>query len=121
MKASGAALEYLIITKGRPIPVKHFRPNQTKKKGVSASPWRRRRQYPSAFIVESLGEHVFWNTHAWSETRERFNKLERIAGPNVPKELVKDQVAASFETLVSTDLPARIEHEVRAITNGVVS
>lgn len=120
MKASGATLEYLIIAKGGPIPAKHFRPNQTKK-GVSASPWRRRRPYPSAFIVESLGEHVFWNTHAWSETSERFNKLERIAGPNVPKEMVKDHVAAAFEALVSTDLPARLEHEIRVLTDGVVS
>lgn len=46
--------------------------------------------------------------------------IKGIAGPNVPKEMVKDHVAAAFEAPVSTDLPARLEHELLVLTDGVV-
>jgi len=121
VKASALLSSTLSSQKAGLFPPSISGPIRRKKGCQPLSPWRRRRQYPSAFIVESLGEHVFWNTHAWSETSERFNKLERIAGPNVPQEMVKDHVAAAFEALVSTDLPARLEHEIRVLTDGAVS
>lgn len=112
--ASGAVLEFLITSRGGPIPLKHFKARQVGS-GVSAAPWNNRKIYKHAFIVPSLGGHAFW----------RMGKgrlpIKRIAGPNVPKEMVKDQVAAAFNTLVSASLPSRVEHEIRVLTDGVVS
>lgn len=112
VRANNAALEYLIISRGGPIPLKHFKARQTRT-GVSASPWRNRKRYKSGFIVPSLGGHAFWR-----EGKARL-PITRIAGPNVPKEMVKDETAAAFEAIVSTDLPMRVAHEVKRLTGGV--
>ena len=114
VRASNAAMQYLIIAKGGPIPLKHFGARQGAT-GVSAAPWHNRKLYKSAFVVGSLGGHAFWR-----KGKERL-PIERIAGPNVPKEMVKDQVAAAFQAVTASSLPARVEHEVRVLTNGVVS
>lgn len=113
-RASAGLLEYAIISRGGPIPLKHFRARQTKR-GVTASPWRNRKTYKSAFIVASLGGHVFWRKGS------RRLPIERVAGPNVPKELVKTYVHGVFERIVIRELPPRVEHEVRRLTGGVFS
>ena len=114
VRAGGGSLDYLIIARGGPIPLKHFRARQTRK-GVTASPWNNRKTYKSAFIVNSLGGHAFWR-----EGKSRL-PIKRIAGPNVPKEMVKDEVAAAFQSTVASFLAPRVEHEVRVITKGVLS
>lgn len=111
-RANFGALTYEIISSGGPIPLKYFKPNQTRK-GVSAAPWGNRKVYKSAFM-NGLGGHVFWR-----KGKARL-PIERIAGPNVPKELVKDQSAAAF-LAVSAELPARLAHEIRVLTKGIVS
>jgi len=65
--------------------------------------------------VPSLRGDAFWRKDSGHLP------IKGIAGPNVPKEMVKDHVAAAFEALVSTDLPARLKHEIRVLTDGVVS
>ena len=50
VRANNAALEYLIVSRGGPIPLKHFGAYQTRK-GVSAAPWRNRKIYRGAFIL----------------------------------------------------------------------
>jgi hypothetical protein len=113
-RAFGSNLEFQIIAKGGPIPLKYFKARQGAG-GVSASPWNHRKLYHHAFIVPSLRGNAFWRKGSGHLP------IKGIAGPNVPKEMVKDAVAAAFEALVSTDLPSRVEHEVRVLTNGVVS
>lgn len=113
-RANSGLLEYQIICRGGPIPLKHFGANQTRK-GVSAAPWKNRKVYKSAFIVGSAGGHVFWRTG-----RARL-PIERVAGPNVPKEMAKDATAAAFQATVAGSLPARVAHEIRVLTDGVVS
>lgn len=112
-RANYGRLEYAIIAAGGPIPLKYFRPNQTAR-GVSAAPWGNRKVYKSAFMGGSMGGHVFWR-----KGKERL-PIERIAGPNVPKELVKDQSAAAF-IATAAEFPPRVAHEIRVLTNGVVS
>ena len=102
------------MAKGGPIPLKYFRARQGAG-GVSASPSNQRKLYHHAFIVPSLHGNAFWRKGSGHLP------IKGIAGPNVPKEMVKDHVAAAFEALVSADLPACVAHEIRAITNGVVS
>lgn len=113
IRANYSRLEFKIVSTGGVIPLKHFRPLQTKK-GVSAAPWGKRRLYPHSFISARLGGHVFWR-----KGTARL-PLKRIGGPNVPKELVKDQSAAAF--LAAADqFPARVAHEIAVITNGIVA
>lgn len=114
LKANATRLEYIIKADGGPIPLKHFGPYQGRG-GVTAAPWNNRKLYRHAFIVASLGGQVFWR-----EGRGRL-PIKRIAGPNIPKELVKDATAEAFQMTVATRLVPRVEHEIRAITNGVVS
>jgi len=112
-RASYGGLHYEIVCRGGPIPLKHFKAYQTKA-GVSAAPWGNRKVYKSAFMSAGLGGHAFWRAG-----RARF-PIERIAGPNVPKEMVKGQSAAAFRAAAAA-FPPRLAHEIRAITNGVVS
>lgn len=112
--ATSSNLEFQVVSNGGPIPLKHFKARQTRK-GVTASPWNNRKTYRSAFVVATAGGHAFWRD---GKTRL---PITRIAGPNVPKEMVKDQVAEAFRSLVSSDLPPRVEHEVRRLTDGVLS
>ncbi len=114
VRANNATLTAIIRCSGGPIPLKHFKAYQTRK-GVSAAPWRNRKTYKSAFIVARLGGHAFWRTGS------KRLPIERIAGPNVPKEIVKDASAAAFHAVTNATLPARVAHEIRALTNGVVS
>lgn len=114
LRASNAMLTYTIVAKGGPVPLKHFKAYQTKK-GVSAAPWRNRKLYKSAFIVASLGGHVYWR-----KGKARL-PIERVAGPNIPKEMVKDQTAAAFHATVAEGLPRRVAHEIRRLTDGVLS
>jgi len=51
-------LTFSIIVKWGSIPLKDFNPRQTKK-GVTAKAWGSRKVYDGAFIVDSLGRHVF--------------------------------------------------------------
>lgn len=113
-KAFGSDLKFEIIAKDGPIPLKYFRARQGAG-AISASPWNQRKLYHHAFIVPSLHGNAFWRKGSGHLP------IKGIAGSNVPKEMVKDHVAAPFEVLVSTDLSERVAHEIRTITNGVVS
>lgn len=111
----GTGLEYRIEATGKGIPLKVFKAYQTRK-GVTVDVWPKGRYLiPHAFIVKSLGGHVFWRT---SKSR---TPIARPTGPSIPKELVKKYVDEAFQSLVSRELPQRVEHEVRVITDGIVS
>ncbi len=114
-RAAGTGLTYTIRANGGPIPLKHFRAYQTAK-GVSAAPWNNRKLYRSAFIIGGGGNgHAFWRVGSARLP------IKGITGPNVPKEMVKDASAAAFHSVTSAELPRRVAHEIKVITNGVVS
>lgn len=112
--ASNSLLEFRIHSSGEFMPLKDFGPNQ-QKKGVKAAPWNKRQLFKSTFIVDSLGGHVF----------KRVGKarlpIEKLYGPSIPREMVRGETAKQFGILVRQGLPARIEHEIKVLTNGVVS
>lgn len=113
-RASGASLEYQIVSTGRAIRMKEFRWRQTSK-GITAYPWNVRHAFKGAFVIRRWSGNLYRR-----RTAKRF-PLEALYGPNINKELVKDASAAAFQQVVATSLPARVEHEVRVLTNGVVS
>lgn len=114
LSASGGALEYHIYTVGGAVRAKEFK-HYVGKKGITFYPWGVAHNIRSAFVIKRYSSNFYRR-----RTRKRF-PLEALYGPNISKELVKDATAAAFFAIVRSDLPTRVEHEVRVITNGVVS
>lgn len=113
-RANESSMTYEIIGRGGFIPLKDFRARQGAR-GVSAAPWGERRMFKSTFIVPSLGGNVFKRAG-----RKRL-PIEKLWGPAIPRELVKDATAQAFQATVAASLVPRVEHEVRVLTDGVVS
>lgn len=110
--ANFSSLEFRISSSGEYMPLKDFKPNQ-QKKGVKASPWGKRRLFESTFIVDKLGGHV------WKRVGKARLPIEKLYGPSIPKEMVKDASQKEFYRIVSTSLRPRVEHELRRATKGV--
>lgn len=113
-RAMGANLEYQIVSGGRAVRMKEFRWHKTAH-GITAYPWNVRHSFRAAFVIPSYGGNLYRRLE-----RTRF-PIEALLGPNINKELIKDATAAAFNQVVNASLPARVEHEVRVLTNGVVS
>lgn len=79
--------EYQIIARDVTLSLKEFAPKQTAK-GVAAKPWAVRRVFPHTFF--GPGGHVY--------VRQGADRLpiKKLWGPNIPKEMVKDQAEATF-------------------------
>lgn len=105
--ATRDTLSYAIVASGRRLPLKLFRPKQTST-GVTARVWGGTQDYPSAFIVASLGSHVFRRIG-----RPRL-PITKLYGPSLADELVKDQSRAAFERVVQ-DLEPRVMHEMKRL------
>lgn len=114
VRAAGGRMEYQIVSSGRAVRAKEFRHN-VGKKGVTFYPWGNRKFIKSGFVIKAYSGNFYRR-----RTSARF-PLEALYGPNINKELVKDASAAAFHATVAAALPARVEHEVRVITNGVIS
>ncbi len=112
-RANYGSLAYTIYSSGRHIPLRAFKARQTRR-GVTAAPWNTRRTFRHTFMVASMGGHVFKRVAASR------GPIKKLWGPSVAKELVRDPTAAAWRQVAHT-LPARVEHEVRVITDGVVS
>lgn len=113
-RANDADLMFQIIGRGGFIPLKDFAARQGAR-GVSAAPWGIRRMFKSTFIVGSIGGNVF------KRVGKKRLPIEKLWGPAIPREMVREVTATAFQATVSANLPARVEHEVRVLTNGVVS
>lgn len=119
-RATGGNLTHIIRSSGRALSLSHFKPRQLAA-GTKASPWGRRQMFKHAFmgprpgvIAPRLGGHV------WVRKGSSRMPIKFLYGPSIPKELVRDESAAAFAR-VSAELPARVEHEVKVITDGVLS
>ncbi len=118
--ARGSNLDFVIHSSGQHLSLKEFKPHQTVK-GTKASPWGTRRVFEGAFmgprpgaVSASLGGHVFVRAG-----KARL-PIKRLWGPAVPKEIVHDESATTFNNTVSANLPARFAHEVRVLTKGII-
>lgn len=128
IKASGAHLEYQIVSTGRAVRLAEFGPNPSgpgiKSRSLSAAPWGNRRKFKRAFWIAggaAWGRGNLKGSNIYMRIgKERF-PVKALWGPNLNKELVKDATAAAFHATVASSLPARVEHEVRFITGGVFS
>lgn len=113
-RANDASLTYQIIGRGGHIPLKDFAARQGAR-GVSAAPWGVRRMFKSTFIVASIGGNVF------KRIGKKRLPIEKLWGPAIPREMVREVTATAFQTTVAANLPGRVEHEVRVLADGVLS
>jgi hypothetical protein len=96
---------YELIAIGEALPLRAFSPVRSGK-GVSARVWGKRRTYRGAFIVESIGGHVFRRV-----SKARL-PIQKVWGPAVPKEMHTKEAIDAFEKEVRTRLDGRLRHEM---------
>lgn len=104
-RASTAFLATMITARGSYLPLKLFGARQTKR-GVSAAPWGKRRVFPHTFIIPAYGGNVYVR-----QTRRRF-PIEKLLGPAIPVEFVKDRSAEAFYLTAPVTLAKRLDHEL---------
>jgi hypothetical protein len=83
-------LRTIITGSGRELPLLLFKPSQFSY-GVRARVWGRHQVYRSSFIVARFGGNVFHRT-----SHKRF-PIQKMFGPSVPKEMLKDETLETFE------------------------
>ena len=111
--SGGGALEFVIYGSGTELPLKIFKPKQMGF-GTRAKVWGKMQRFPGAFmgprpgvIAPSLGGHVF---HRTGKSRK---PIEKLYGPSIPKEMVIDQTARTFETTSVREISKRLDHELK--------
>ncbi|MDQ2080489.1 phage tail protein [Xanthobacteraceae bacterium Astr-EGSB] len=106
--ASVGHLSASIIARGGFMPLSAFKPKKTRK-GVSAAPWGTRRVFPASFMVKKWGGNVYVRMG-----KPRF-PIHKLYGPAIPRELPRDQSAATFHATVPVVLAKRLDHELGRI------
>ncbi|MGV8832548.1 MAG: hypothetical protein ACOH2N_11270 [Devosia sp.] len=118
--ASGGNLAASIESEGGYLLLKDFKP-LAGAAGVKANPWAKRTLFGGTFQIARAGANVFKRTNAWNKRSERFNGVEKLYGPAVPKEIVKGTSADAFNRIAETKLPAEIARQLKRLSGGVIS
>jgi len=114
-------LSYEIRSSGKALSLKHFKAKQFSF-GVRAKPWGRTQKFYGAFInVGTWRSGVpFDDGHVYRRTTTKSFPVRRMFGPAIPEEMVRGETRDAFES-VADGLGDRLAHEVRVLTEGVVS
>ena len=83
-------LSTIISGSGKELPLRLLKPSQFSY-GVRAKVWGKHQTYRSAFIVAKYEGNVFHRT-----SKKRF-PIQKMFGPSIPKEMVKDETLETFE------------------------
>ena len=121
-RAKAAELSYAITSQGNHLPLRLFGARQFAY-GVRARPWGRSQRFPGVFIFAGhprSGQPVNASGDAFHRSTGASYPIERMFGPAVPVEMVKGTSATAFER-TAAELPKRIAHEVRVLTDGIVT
>lgn len=97
-------LSYSLIATGNETNIGLFNAKQ-RKKGVSATPWGKRRIFPGTFLVGAYGGNVYKR-----KGKER-GPLEPIWGPNIAREVTRDYARAEWYK-VEGYVMKRVDHEL---------
>lgn len=116
IKSDLRRLTFTVIVKWGAIPLKDFNPRQTKL-GVTAKAWGQRKVYDGAFIVDSLGRHVFVR-----KTKKRL-PIKKLYGP-IPSRLAESEgvelaVNKMIDDRLGRELDRNIEFYARKELNKV--
>lgn len=96
IRSTFSTMAYTIEAKGGFLGLSHFNPRQFSY-GVRAKPWGRSQRFERAFIVSKLSNNVFTNTREYSDKSGRNNKLGKMFGPAIPREMMRDATRDAFE------------------------
>ncbi|MFT3973315.1 MAG: hypothetical protein QM699_07660 [Amaricoccus sp.] len=121
-RANASSLAYAITSRGNHLPLRLFGARQFAY-GVRARPWGRWQRFPGVFMFAGhprSGQLVNARGDAFHRSTLASLPIERMFGPAVPVEMVKGVTADTFERTAAT-LPKRIAHEVRVLTDGIVT
>jgi len=102
--ASRQSLRAVITGTGRPMALRHFGARQFSY-GVRAKPWGRAQQFHSAFIIDTLGGHVY------KRSGKSRLPIEKLWGPSIPREMLRHETKATFEQSAQHVAP-RAMHEL---------
>lgn len=111
--SNGGGLEGIVTATGSPLPLKEFKPKQFSW-GVRAKVWGRQQRFPTTFINAGTyrSSKQVGNGHVFHRVTVKSLPIEKLFGPSIPEEMVKDQSKAIFERTVEQMLPARVMHEI---------
>lgn len=120
-RANLSNMEFKIESEGEHLSLRDFGARQFGY-GVRAKPWGTSRRFAGAFIFAGSprsgqpvrGGHVFVRTGSASYP------IQMLFGPAIPNELVRGETAEAFEKATDA-LADRIRHELRVLTEGVVT
>ena len=121
-RAKAADLAYVIASSGNHLPLRLFGARQFAY-GVRARPWGRSQRFPGVFIFAGhprSGQPVNASGDAFHRSTGASYPIERMFGPAVPVEMVKGASAEAFER-TAAELPKRVAHEARVLTDGIVT
>lgn len=110
-KATTQRLVAQLVVTGKPIPLRDYKANQTKKGvTVSVTPGKRKlveHRDNRAFIVPSIGGHVF--------AREGASRLpiKKLFGPSLPSTFVQAEVRKAWTATATESMPKRLAEELR--------
>ena len=107
VRASANMLTYVLEAKGDETNVSFFGARQGKR-GVSAAPWGRRQVFKSTFMIAGYGGRTYKRTSG-----NRF-PIKAVYGPNIARELVKNETAAAFRN-ASGGIADRVAHEIARV------
>lgn len=120
-RATRVSLVYEIEATGNETNLNLFGAVQ-RKKGVSARPWNVRRMFPHSFIIQRYGGKAYLRVgSASAATADKLAEygikrtsrfpIRQVYGPNIAREIVKDDSRAAFEA-IAPKLVDRVGHEI---------
>lgn len=114
---AGSALEFAIVGTGRPLSLKHFGARQFAS-GTKATVWGVRTTFEGAFMGPRPGVIAGrLNGHVFKRTSPDRLPIERLFGPGIANELVRDKSAQTFYAAAPRILE-RVGKELAAVLRG---
>jgi len=105
LTAYAGRLDFVIESSGVYLPLKRFKPRQTRK-GVTHRAWGKRTLNRGSFIVGKMGGHVFHRVG-----RKRL-PIKKEFGPSIPNEMIKGQSKVRMHEAANKVAGPRIIHEM---------
>lgn len=120
--ATASNPEFRIESRGGNVRLKFFSPRETRK-GVTATPWGKRKLYPGYFIKGGLFPNRVTLPYR-GEVFARINPTGRAIEKQfsdlfIPDEMLKGQSRAEFDKVTSVDLADATHRALIAILSGV--
>lgn len=130
------SLTYVLSSKGGDISLKYFKARETSA-GVTAAPFGKRALFPNTFMkggkfpgsrveAKGLNGHVYSREGAMvPRGRGRYKGKMRQplkfhdSGVIIPAEMLQGATADAFRSVVESDLPPRVMHEISRLAPGI--